>query len=288
MSSSSIDFVIYHAGCRDGFGSAYAAWTVLGDDPRVTYYAAQHGTPPPDVRGRHVAIFDFSYPRSDIETMRAAAASFVLLDHHKTAFEMLSDVPGCTFDMSKSGARLAWEFFHPADPMPEFLAYIEDRDLWRWALPDSREFSAGFALVPMTWTAYDEFRRDPDIAVARCKEHGRVLLEADRHQISRLASKHVQRSLSPWGRVAVVNSPVLISELGEELARVPGVDFALVWYYDHPDRSTRCSLRSVGDFDVSVIARHYGGGGHRNASGFCLGPRRHIEDLFDTAEQSKN
>ena len=28
------------------------------------------------------------------------------------------------------------------------------------------------------------------------------------------------------------------------------------------------SLRSVGDYDVSAIAKTFGGGGHRNAAGF--------------------
>jgi oligoribonuclease NrnB/cAMP/cGMP phosphodiesterase (DHH superfamily) len=31
------------------------------------------------------------------------------------------------------------------------------------------------------------------------------------------------------------------------------------------------SLRSRGDFDVSVIAKAFGGGGHKNAAGFSVG-----------------
>jgi nanoRNase/pAp phosphatase (c-di-AMP/oligoRNAs hydrolase) len=30
----------------------------------------------------------------------------------------------------------------------------------------------------------------------------------------------------------------------------------------------KCSLRSNGDYDVSAIAKAFGGGGHRNAAGF--------------------
>ena len=40
---SSINLVIYHADCSDGFGAAYAAWKLLGD--RATYHAAPETGP---------------------------------------------------------------------------------------------------------------------------------------------------------------------------------------------------------------------------------------------------
>jgi phosphoesterase RecJ-like protein len=36
------------------------------------------------------------------------------------------------------------------------------------------------------------------------------------------------------------------------------------------ERQVRVSLRSKGDLDVRTIAGVYGGGGHRNASGFTI------------------
>ena len=56
---SSVNCVIYHANCTDGFGSAYSAWKLLGN--RAEYYACKHGTPPPDVTGKNVVILDFSF-----------------------------------------------------------------------------------------------------------------------------------------------------------------------------------------------------------------------------------
>ena len=54
-----VNCVIYHADCTDGFGAAYAAWKQLGN--RAEYFACKHGTPPPDVKGKIVAILDFSF-----------------------------------------------------------------------------------------------------------------------------------------------------------------------------------------------------------------------------------
>ncbi len=37
--------------------------------------------------------------------------------------------------------------------MQELFAYIEDADLWRWRLPDSKCFHAGFTSMGMEWDA---------------------------------------------------------------------------------------------------------------------------------------
>ena len=60
--------------------------------------------------------------------------------------------------------------------------------------------------------------------------------------------------------------PHLQSDVGHELANQSGT-FGLLWSIDK-DNNCRCSLRSNGDYDVSAIAKAFGGGGHRNAAGF--------------------
>jgi hypothetical protein len=45
--------------------------------------------------------------------------------------------------MKMSGATISWDFFHGEKPVPAMLRYIEDCDIWRWALLNSKEFSAG-------------------------------------------------------------------------------------------------------------------------------------------------
>ena len=65
-----------------------------------------------------------------------------VIDHHITAQEALKGLDYCVFDMEQSGATLTWQYFFPKKPIPSMLSYIEDRDLWRWKLPDSRAVSA--------------------------------------------------------------------------------------------------------------------------------------------------
>ena len=106
----SIDLVIYHANCTDGFGAAYAAWKLLGD--RATYYAAKYGEAPPDVKDKCVVVLDFSYDNATTKRLIADAKSFLVIDHHKSAMIELHDVTCTHFDMNHSGAMLSWKFFH--------------------------------------------------------------------------------------------------------------------------------------------------------------------------------
>ena len=87
-----------------------------------------------------VYVLDFSYPRNTVIELWKNH-SLTLLDHHKTAQESLTGLPGCLVDLSKSGAALSWQHFHPDQKMPDLLAYVQDRDLWKFELPNSREIS---------------------------------------------------------------------------------------------------------------------------------------------------
>ena len=155
---SSVDCVIYHADCTDGFGAAYSAWKLLGN--RAEYHAASHGSPPPDVTGKKVVILDFSYDNATTKALIEQAEELWVIDHHKSNMVELHDISNTHFDMTKSGAMLAWEFFHPGKEAPKFISYIQDRDLWQWELPYSKEFSAAFDMVPWNFDEYEKFEDD--------------------------------------------------------------------------------------------------------------------------------
>jgi len=93
------------------------------------------------VTDREVWFVDFSYKRPVILEMSAKAKSITILDHHKSAEADLVELPenvSVKFDMEKSGARLAWDCFHPAEDIPMLVNYVEDRDLWRFHFEGTR------------------------------------------------------------------------------------------------------------------------------------------------------
>jgi len=276
---SSINLVIYHGNCNDGFGAAYSAWKLLGN--RAEYYAAEHGEPPPCVKGKRVVILDFSYSNKATKALIEEAEELWVIDHHKSNMVELHDISNTHFDMTKSGAMLSWEFFHPGKEPPKFIQYIQDRDLWKWELPYSKEFSAAFDMVPWDFEEYEKFEDDSvfDDAVKR----GSYILAYSKTVIRKVCDKASKRRYRNYD-VMVVNSSHWMSEIGASLAK--DCDFAMIWYYDHDDRIYKCSLRSFHDkIDVSEIAKDFGGGGHRKASGFVLPRSKHPDSIFEPKEE---
>ena len=272
---SAVDCVIYHADCTDGFGAAYSAWKCLGN--RAEYHACKHGTPPPDVKGKVVAILDFSFNNATTKKMIEEAEGLIVIDHHKSAMVELHDISNTHFDMTKSGAMLAWEFFHPGKEPPKFISYIQDRDLWAWELPYSKEFAAAFDMIPFEFEEFEKFEDDSvfDDAVKR----GSYILAYSKTVVKKVCEKAQSRKLGGKD-VLVVNASHWMSEIGSRLS--PDCDFAMIWYWDHEANETKVSLRAFHEtVDVSEIAKKYGGGGHKKASGFQLPKNKHVEDLFD-------
>jgi oligoribonuclease NrnB/cAMP/cGMP phosphodiesterase (DHH superfamily) len=280
MDPNSVNTVIYHADCTDGFGAAYSAWKCLGN--RAEYYPCKHGTPPPDVKGKNVVILDFSFDNKTTKKMIEDAAALIVIDHHKSAVVELHDIPNTHFDMTKSGAILSWEWFHPGKEPPKFIRYIQDRDLWTWVLEYSKEFSAAFDMVPFEFEEFEKFE-DDSVFDDACKR-GSYILAYSKTVVKKVCEKAQRRKFN--GRdVLVVNASHWMSEIGARLA--PDCDFALIWYWDHESKNTKVSLRAFHETaDVSEVSKKYGGGGHRKAAGFQLPASRHIEDIFDQPKRT--
>ena len=262
----SVPLVIYHYPCQDGFTAAWAVWR---SSPDWEFYPAKHGDPPPDVTGRDVYFVDFSYKRPVILEMAAKANRIVILDHHKTAEADLVNLPEnvtVVFDMNKSGSHLAWNHFHP-DPVPSIIRIVEDRDLWRFKLPDTKAISAFLFSQPYdfeTWSIYAKMLEDK-YDREEIEGYGNVLLRKQAKDVDELLQNKF--TLSIGGHlVPAANLPYTFSsDAGHILAQ--GQPFAATFYLD--GISAIFSLRSAEDgVDVSEIARVYGGGGHKHAAGF--------------------
>lgn len=291
------DICIYHGNCADGFTAAWAVWKQY---PEIIFHPGIYGESPPDVTGANVVLVDFSYKRSVIDVMGQTAQSIVILDHHKTAEADLSpfrielcggakfvenDADGmlrdmaeldhpailAEFDMERSGAQMAWDYFHHDSPRPRLVDYVGDRDLWQFKLQGSREiaamiFSYGYDFD--TWDQLESLLSGPlfDNAI----EQGAAIERKHHKDITELL-KQTRRSMVIGGvNVPVANLPYTLASdaAGQMAADAP---FAAC-YFDRNDGQRIFSLRSrgLGGSDVSAIAAAYGGGGHKNAAGFQM------------------
>jgi len=263
---------IYHGNCLDGFGAAWAVHHALGEN--ITFYKGIHQQSPPDVTGLDVFLVDFSYKKEVLEAMLKIAASITILDHHISSEEDLrelldnGEINGL-FDMSKSGAMLAWNWFNSDQQVPELIKHIQDRDLWQFKLDGSREINAALASYPFDFEIWDKLMADNSGELEMLKRDGEAIERKLQKDVNDLIASGVRRMTIAGYDVPVLNAPsVYVSDAGHLMST--GESFAAC-YWDHPDGRS-FSLRSSDDgIDVAEVAKKYGGGGHKKAAGFTVG-----------------
>jgi uncharacterized protein len=262
-------FVIYHAGCCDGQGAATAFYS---KHPLAEFWPGVYNDPIPDVTGRDVYIVDFSYPIDVMQSLLSVARSVTIIDHHKTAIDDLTDLehPKLTkvFDLNMSGAVLTWMWCWPERQVPKLLMYIQDRDLWRFALQDTRAINAylySLEFEPVTWnfTLLDkDFSRNFEHFVTV----GNALVRQDEKRTKSLLRNVRTLRIGGLDVPAVNANGFHASDVGHELAK----DHLFAATYYDTKNGRVFSLRSSHDstIDVSAVAKEYGGGGHVHAAGF--------------------
>ena len=269
--------VFYHASCNDGFGAAWAAWKHFGET--ALYQPMKYGDPVPDWAqalplSTRFYILDFSFPRAMLEAWMQDGRTFTLLDHHKTALDELRGLDASRvaamgskllFDLHHSGAVLAWRYFHPSMAVPILLEYVQDRDLWKKALPQTDEHHAGLLSHERSFSVWEFLAGEgwPSLI-----EDGTALLRYQRQQVSEMCAHMVWRTIGGH-RVPVVNATANGSEVGHHLVTEYSATAPFAaYYFDRADGKRQWGLRAAHGFDCSVIAQQYGGGGHPGASGF--------------------
>lgn len=282
--------ILYHGrNCPDGFAAALAAWLFYAGKAEMV--GLDHGDVKsvadlPALDGRAVYILDFSFSPEILRGIEARAAKLVMLDHHKSAADHLSDfVCRCGvvyFDMKKSGARLAWEFFHPEQPVPDLVRFVEDRDIWVWQYPESPGFLAALDMEPFEFERWLAIARFDAAQLASYVERGQAMDE----KFSKLASliaENAQAVTFNGQRGLMVNAPgVFHSLVGELLSKQSGT-FALMWAIDKKG-IVKAGLRSQRNFNCIPLAESMHGGGHAQACGFKMGAERLPELLSGTFE----
>lgn len=260
--------VLYHAQCWDGFGAAWAAWRKLKN--KADYIAVEHQTPPPKgLKNKIVYMVDFCYPEEVIKTIIKNNKKVIVIDHHAIRQKSICMAKEYVFDNNHSGSVLSWMYFFPKKKIPNLLKYVEDIDLWKFKLNHSKEIMLAVDLMPYEFKVWNKIAKD----LERKKNAKKYLVKGSAiakyvknmtEEIANLADEVIFEGY----RVLAVNGPrFLRSDLGHKLVEM-GYPFGIVWYLK--GNEIHVSLRSRKDVDVSKIAQKYGGGGHKNASGFTF------------------
>ena len=276
--------VIYHGKCPDGFGAALAAWLYF--DGQGEYLGVSHGKvttledlPPLD--GRAVYILDFSFDEALMQGIDERAAKLVMLDHHKSAADRLGQFKcrcgAVHFDMNQSGAMLAWKFFFPEQAVPDLIRFVQDRDLWTWAYPESAAFLSALDLEPNEFPRWAEVAAFTPEQVASFCQRGSAMNEKFLALCRDIGEGAAPLTFNGQQGVMVNCPGAFTSEVGNMLSAACGT-FALLWSVSK-DGTVKVGLRSVQGFNCIPMAESMGGGGHAQACGFRMGPERLAELL---------
>lgn len=260
--------VLYHGGCPDGFGGAYAAWKKFGDT--AEYIPVKHGRPvPEDLTGRTLYFIDFCYPKAEMDEIVVNAKSITVLDHHLGSKDIVESMPAFVFDNNRSGATIAWNYFHPDTPVPTILKYVEDGDLYVFKLPNSRAILSYVYAQRFHFDEWDVIanKLESESGLTDCITLGKIYAEHFAILVEQMAKKAAIVLFEGHECYMVGASGMFASDIGNQLARLkPPIGIVVNMH----DNTLTVSLRSDDSVDVSAIAKKYGGGGHPRASGFNI------------------
>lgn len=267
---------IYHGNCADGFGAAWIVRKALGDS-NVEFIPGVYQNDPPDCTNRHVIMVDFSYKRPTLLKILRECTTLTIIDHHKTTRQeinglyediyyesMLSGKLSVSFDIHRSGAGLTWDYYFK-NKRPPLINYVEDRDLWRFNLHNSREINAAIFSYGYDFNVWDMLM---EMDLDRLTIEG-VGIERKHHKdVAELVNVTRREMKIGTEIIPVANLPYTLTSDAGHLMATGHASRMAACYWDTPEGRV-FSLRSTDDGpDVSEIAKKYGGGGHARAAGF--------------------
>ncbi|KAK1406669.1 hypothetical protein QVD17_42177 [Tagetes erecta] len=305
--------VLYHYPCPDGAFAALAAHIFFSASslpplffPNTVYSPIKVEELPVDQIG-DAYLLDFVGPPGFVQQLSPKVDRVIILDHHKTALKMLEDGEFCgenvtkVIDMGRSGATIAHDYFkeklsslengNSLSGLDKFenshrlFEYIEDADLWRWRLHNSKAFSSGLKDLNIEFNATlnpSLFQQLLSLDVEHVINQGMSSLSQKQALIDEVLAQSYEIVLDDGssGHCLAVNADSvsdLRSELGHQLAEkslkhnLRGIG-AVVYRVPEleDDQMLKISLRSIDNEDTTSISQKHGGGGHRNASSFML------------------
>lgn len=272
MSHHKDTIIFYHGdGCPDGFGGAYAAWKKFGDT--ADYHPLSRSEEPPYELAQDTTVYfvDFSYPQEIMEKFLKTAKKLTVLDHHLGIRDVVEGMPAHVFDADRSGAGIAWDYFHEGAPRPALIDHVEDDDLYRFKLADTRAVITYLEVQPFDFAEWDRIVSALEDPTAR--EAMLVTARTYRAYFETLADisvDHAKLVAFEGLEILFANCHPLKSMksyVGNLLVKKQGPCALVV--SAHPN-GYGVSIRGDGTVDVAAIARKFGGNGHPSSSGFLI------------------
>ena len=290
MPNIKFDYVIYHmrgkSPCPDGIASA---WVCNKYNPNAELIGMKYGDDLPKLPDNcSVICVDFSFTSTQLNELKSQDIKVTIIDHHVSAFEELTKGLLGTkqysafdngysyyYDIDECGATLTWKILFPEEPMPYFLEYVKDRDLWLHELPKTDEMHEAMGILGRTFEIFDYLSTLSELKlIETIAPIGDYNVAVKQKQITRICNpKYVIKE--------IIDGYEVIGLILKSFQTRWSSDICTYLYQKYPEypfvftktvdiESCKYSLRSskLKGIDVRIIAEKYGGGGHKNAAGF--------------------
>ncbi|MFA7127616.1 MAG: DHHA1 domain-containing protein [Sphaerochaeta sp.] len=265
----------------DGIASAFIANHVLSKRNELTLLPIQYGNYQVEDFKAYDELFivDFCLKEEELIYLNERGICITIIDHHITNKDVFINTMhieniNFNFDISKSGAVLTYEYFEKIDPSvkefpKELFLYIQDRDMWKWEMPNSKEISEALSFLVQKndllsfESAVYKFLNNRRKLI----ETGEFLLKKQQNDIN-VAIKEDKLKFTTLldHDIVMLNATSLISEIGNTLCKT--YNRVALMYFITQELNVVLSFRSLDTLpDASILAKHFGGGGHRNACG---------------------
>lgn len=281
-------YVISH-GDHDGRFAGYCAWRHFRDQGKldaVKFLEVQYGQPFPIAiedltKSDRIYVLDFSYDREIMDRVDAKVEKLLVLDHHETARDKLDGASYAKFDMAKSGALMAWEYFFPEIKPPLPCLFVNDYDLWEWKYKGhtaSFEAWLRYDNVGQNWKKWERLCFDCEY-LDEALMKGNIVVEINEGIIHRFINGEGNIMLNSFysdehGRkieYAVYNGlTILHSELATAVYTKFDIDMTVGWRVKGKDVVFSARSPNAEKFSVKSFAESHGGGGHPASAGFAL------------------
>ena len=230
----------------------------------------KHERPPPtSIEGKELYLLDFCYKQETMDELASKAHALTVLDHHEGVREIVESLASHVYAEDRSGATIAWTYFHPNTSVPTFLQYVEDADLYKKVSDDELAVITYCYAQPWHFDIWDEHVRRVEDPSERAQiiEQGKVYREYFDLLTHQLAGSAELVTFEGHACYLVAGERMFVTPLGALLVK-KHPPLALIVRVG--TEGLRVSLRGNGSVDVAALARKYGGNGHPDSAAFSL------------------
>lgn len=293
MNPAELTTIVYLAHCIDGLtAAALALQYSLNRRLDYNFVAMQVGETPEEVMqmsGKRILFINVAPTLSEFHRLLSQHNEVNIRDRHSIALEELETVVdgiSVIFDTSKSGATLALDIFGAPIEFHKLIYLVEDYELntKKYGNTSQLIFFAMCNALEQTLISNDKI----SIVYRILNDYDGLLqtgsnIEAkNRAYVEECVDQGIISRLGPYTVFFTFTDSIrLCSEIGHRvLTDHKEVTFSMVISQSHDQFYTRIfsiSLRSHSTFDVSNIAKMFGGGGNPQAASFRV---KRLSKLF--------